>query len=141
MILGDNMKKIKNLDYLLSFAVLILLFASISLVFNDIFEDGVVKSAIVLTMAVVYYLLSLLFRNLLNVDLSSKVSYSLGCLNVILSLVLVGSYKVFGSFFSFYGDGVLIFLASISILIGVLALLTMVLYKNYNFILILKLII
>lgn len=134
MILGDNMKKIKNLDYLLSFAVLILLFASISLVFNDIFEDGVVKSAIVLTMAVVYYLLSLLFRKLLNVDLSSKVSYSLGCLNVILSLVLVGSYKVFGSFFSFYGDGVLIFLASISILIGVLALLTMVLYKNYNFI-------
>ena len=58
MILGDNMKKIKNLDYLLSFGMLILLFASVSLVFNDIFENGVVKSVIVLTMQlfIIYFL-------------------------------------------------------------------------------------
>lgn len=128
------MKKIKNLDYLLSLGLVILQFAGYSLVDNSFITNNILKCSIIFIIAVMSYLLAILFKKLLGVDMSSRVAYSLGSLGIVNTFILAGVFKLFGSWYSFVGDGVAIFLASIFILIGILAILTIVIYKNYKFI-------
>lgn len=128
------MKKLKNMDYLLSLGVFILQFAGYSLTFNEMIPSNGLRCLILFILAVMSFSLSFIFKKLLEVDVSSKVSYALGAIGLVNSFISLGAYKILGSWFSFTGDGVAIFFASIFILIGVLAILTAVLYKNYNFI-------
>lgn len=128
------MKRLENLEYLLVFGMVILFFAGFSLAGNEIVAYPLVKCLILLLIASVFYLMSFIFKRVLKLDLSNKAAYGLGSIMTVSTFIAAGVYKLFGSFFSLTGNGVLLFLASISILIGILALLTMVLYKNYNFI-------
>lgn len=128
------MKKLENLEYLLVFGMVILFFAGFSLAGNEIVAYPIVKCLILLLIACVFYLMSFIFKRVLKLDLSNKAAYGLGSIMTVSTFIAAGVYKLFGSFFSLTGNGVLLFLASISILVGILALLTMVLYKNYNFI-------
>lgn len=128
------MKKLENLEYLLVFGMVILFFAGFSLAGNEIVTYPLVKCLILLLIACVFYLMSFIFKRVLKLDLSNKAAYGLGSIMTVGTFIAAGVYKLFGSFFSLTGNGVLLFLASISILVGILALLTMVLYKNYNFI-------
>lgn len=128
------MKRLENLEYLLVFGMVILFFAGFSLAGNEIVAYPLVKCLILLFIACIFYLMSFIFKRVLKLDLSNKAAYGLGSIMTVSTFIAAGVYKLFGSFFSLTGNGVLLFLASISILIGILALLTMVLYKNYNFI-------
>lgn len=128
------MKKVKNLDYLLSLGMFILQIAGYSLAGNLLITNDILRCSIILIIAIISFLLSILFKNLLEVDISSKVAYGLGAVGIVNTFIATGVHKVFGEWYSFVGDGVAIFLASIFILIGILAILTAVLYKNYNFI-------
>lgn len=128
------MKRLENLEYLLVFGMVILFFAGFSLAGNEIVTYPLVKCLILLLIACVFYLMSFIFKRVLKLDLSNKAAYGLGSIMTVSTFIAAGVYKLFGSFFSLTGNGVLLFLASISILVGILALLTMVLYKNYNFI-------
>lgn len=128
------MKNVKNLDYLLSLGMFILQIAGYSLAGNLMITSDILRCSIILIIAVISFLLSILFKKLLEVDISSKVAYGLGAVGIVNTFIALGVHKVFGEWYSFVGDGVAIFLASIFILIGILAILTIVLYKNYNFI-------
>ncbi len=128
------MKKLNSLDYLLSLGIIILQIAGYSLADNALIESGIIKSLIIFIIAVLSYTLSYLFKSVLKVDISSKVAYALASFGILNSFIILGAHEVFGKFFSFSGEGALIFFASIFILIGVLAILTIVIYKNYKFI-------
>lgn len=128
------MKKLNSLDYLLSLGIIILQIAGYSLADNALIESGIIKSLIIFIIAVLSYTLSYLFKSVLKVDISSKVAYALASFGILNSFIILGAHEVFGKFFSFSGEGAAIFFASIFILIGVLAILTIVIYKNYKFI-------
>ncbi len=128
------MKKINKMDYLLSLGIFILFFAGSSLLFSDLFASGLAKTLEVTIVALLMFILALVSRFILNVRFSNKVAYTLGCFSLGCAFVLAGAYQLFGSWYSFMGDGVHIFLASIAILIGILSILTLVLYKNYTMI-------
>lgn len=128
------MKKLKNLDYLLSLGLFILCLAVYSIALNEVVLNEFFKCLIIFIFAVMSYSLSFLFKRILNVDISSKVAYALGSIGVVNTFIALGVYKILGSWFSPFGSGVAIFLASICIIIGILAIITAILYKNYNFI-------
>ena len=128
------MKRLENIEYLLIFGMIILFFAGFSLAINEIIGHSILRCLILLIIAGVFYLMSFVFKKVLKLDLTNKAAYGLGSVMTVCTFISAGVYKVFGDFFSLTGDGVLVFLSSISLLIGILALLTMVLYKNYNLI-------
>ena len=124
------MKKLKNLDYGLSLGIAILFIAVISLFCGENIKE--VFSLIGLSG--VFFLLALLFKNVLQVPISSRSSYACGCLTLIATHIFLGTTSLFGNWFSFAGDGCRIFLASIALLVIILSLLTMIIYKNYKMI-------
>lgn len=127
------MKKLKNLDYGLSLGIAILFIAVISLFCGENIKE--VFSLIgLISISGVFFLLALLFKNVLQVPISSRSSYACGCLTLIATHIFLGTTSLFGNWFSFAGDGCRIFLASIALLVIILSLLTMIIYKNYKMI-------
>ncbi|MCH5167064.1 MAG: hypothetical protein J1F35_04140 [Erysipelotrichales bacterium] len=128
------MKKIKSLDYLLSFGVFILFFASISLMNNEIFGSALLKCSGLALISFIFYMLALIFKYQLKVSASNKVSYTLGSLILLVAYYVAGANKLFGNWFSVSGGGSHVFLASVTFLVAIFSILAIVFYKKYNII-------
>ena len=109
------MKRLENIEYLLIFGMIILFFAGFSLAINEIIGHSILRCLILLIIAGVFYLMSFVFKKVLKLDLTNKAAYGLGSVMTVCTFISAGVYKVFGDFFSLTGDGVLVFLSSISL--------------------------
>ena len=128
------MKKINSMDYLLVFGTIILFCSGIALMCNDYFDTYLIKSIGIITLGVILYMLSLIFKYILKIDKSFKVANVLGSISLIIGYIIAGATGVFGEWFSINGDGVQLFLASVALLIMLLSILTAVLTKVYYYI-------
>lgn len=128
------MKKINSMDYLLVFGSIILFCSGIALMCNEFFNTYLIKTMGIVFLGVVLYILSLVFKYILNVEKSFKVAHILGNLSILIAYIMAGCNDLMGSWFSINGEGVQLFLASIAFLVMILSILTTVLVKSYRYI-------
>ena len=128
------MKKINGMDYLLIFGSIILFCSGIALMCNEFFNTYLIKTVGIVSLGVILYVLSFVFKYILHVDKSFKIANFLGSLAIIIAYTMAGCNELMGSWFSINGEGVQLFLASIAFLVIVLSILMAVLSKSYNYI-------
>lgn len=128
------MKKINGMDYLLGFGSIILFCSGIALMCNDIFNTYLIKTVGIASLGVILYILSFVFKYILNINKSFKIANILGSLSILIAYIMAGYNGIFGNWFSIDGEGVQIFLASIAFLVMILSILTAVLNKSYYYI-------
>lgn len=127
------MKKIKGMEYLLGFGAILVLFAGLSLIFTaDVNIKIQLIGMIVLSGFMLLY--SFICKNVLDVEGTSRLTFLISLLSILVTYMLAGFKDMFGSWLSINGDGALILFASILFLIAVLAVLTSIRFKNANFI-------
>lgn len=128
------MKKINSMDYLLVFGSIILFFSGIALMFNEYFSTYLIKTIGIISLGIILYVLSFIFKYVLHVDKSFKIANLLGSLAIIIAYVMAGWNELMGTWFSINGEGVQLFLASIAFLVMLLSILTSVLFKSYHYV-------
>lgn len=128
------MKKINSMDYLLVFGSIILFCSGIALMCNDFFNTYLIKTMGIVLLGVILFILSLVFKYILHIDKSFKITCILGCLSILIAYIMAGCNELMGSWFSINGDGVQLFLASIAFLVMMLSILIAVWCKCYYYI-------
>lgn len=128
------MVKNKVIDYLISFGLVILFFAGLILVTNEVFEIALLKCSCLALIAFVFYLFSLICKHLINADISNKVSYLIGSITVVIFYYVLGNSNFLSSLFNIGEYSSLLFLASIFLLITILLVITIYIYKYFKLI-------
>ena len=125
--------KINRLKTILIIGTIILFLAGVSFLFVKSVDNYVKTLTMGLISGVLFYL-SIYEDKKLNFKGSSLTTYIFGLLGVFCTYVTVGVYNYFGSWFSLYGDGYLIFFATLFFLVALLLLISSVRYKVYKLI-------
>lgn len=127
------MKKIKSLEILLSFGAILVLIAGLSLIFTS----GINITYQILGMSILsifMFVYSIICQKLLKVESTSKFTFVLSLIAILVTYVFAGCNELFGSWFYLLGDGVHLFLSSILGLAGLESILVALRFKNSNFI-------
>ncbi|MDO4864148.1 MAG: DUF2157 domain-containing protein [Ruminococcus sp.] len=91
------------------------------------------KVFIILGAAIVSLIISVILKALAKLDLTSAAFYIIGASLSVVSLFTAGSYRLFGEWYSFRGDGAALLCATGAFIIAVAAMLAYPLYKKIAF--------
>lgn len=124
-------KQKRKLSVLLTLGVLLIMLAGVVFA-TSTWESlsGLIKTCVLIFTSLLFFGISGLAENKLKLVKSSAMYYLLGSFFAVASYFSAGFFELFGNWFSMFGIGKDIFLASVSIFTAVMSVLTYLKYRN-----------
>ena len=126
--------KLKKMGYILCIGACLVFLGSIGIFHSGSGMTDVWKTLLILTLAIFLGVLSFVCKKSFELDKFDSFVLGISFATLVNAFVSIGEFELFGSWYSFAGDGVYIFLASIFILIGILSILMHIKTKVFAFI-------
>ena len=125
--------KLKKMGYILCVGTTLVFLGSIGIYNSGPEMAGIWKTILIAILAIFLIGLSFVAKKSFKLDKFDNYILTTGFFTLVCGYVSIGEYELFGKWFSFHGEGLYIFLASIAILIAILCLIMKVKTKAFAF--------
>ena len=125
--------KLKKMGYILCVGTTLVFLGSIGIYNSGPEMAAIWKTILIAILALFLIVLSFIAKKSFGLDKFDSYILATGFFTLVCGYVSIGEYELFGKWFSFHGDGLYIFLASICILMAILCLLMKIKTKAFVF--------
>ena len=125
--------KLKKMGYILCVGTTLVFLGSIGIYNSGPEMAAIWKTILISFLALFLIVLSFVAKKSFGLDKFDSYILATGFFTLVCGYVSIGEYELFGKWFSFHGDGLYIFLASICILMAILCLLMKIKTKAFVF--------
>ena len=126
--------KLKKMGYILCIGAFLVFLGSIGIFHSGSGIADFWKTMLILVLAIFLGILSIVCNKSFGLEKFDDFVLGISFATLVNAFVSIGEYELFGEWYSFSGEGSLIFLASIFVLIGILSILMHVKNKVFAFI-------